>query len=504
MIVRRGRGGLTAAMRPVRSAKVSAALALCLLALAACGSRVDGAAIVAGSGGGTVSLSSESVRALRDATAAAAPAAQPVLPPAAAASESPASTAPIQAAAPDRAVPAVADAGPKSAAAPAKATGQAAKSAAECPANLETIKVGHVGLFSGVAGPILGSAVTMMAAWAKDVNARGGLACHPVQVLTRDDGGDPGRSAALVKDLAAREKVVAFVGSLTLAPIGFVKAVEQVEVPAVGGGGGDPRWFASPWLFPDGASRTNQIVGLVKHGVDRGKTKLGVLYCVEAAACTESIKEIRDTAAKKAGATLVYDAPISVTQPDFTAQCLNARDAGVDQLALGMDGASMARVARSCSSIGYQPLISTVSGLLSPSQAKDPTLRSFGIVTAASYAPWTEKDQPGLREYHRVLQRWAPNLPPDGATVLTFVAARLFEKAIEKVADQARGGPVGPALIVSGLGKIKNETLGGLTGPVTFTSGQKRAVSTSCVFYQLLDERGWTAPRGSKPVCLPK
>ncbi|MGQ0465848.1 MAG: ABC transporter substrate-binding protein [Sporichthyaceae bacterium] len=492
-----------------RSVVTGVVASLCLL-LGGCGSRVDGSEIVAQSGGSTVRLSDESLEALKAATRQAAAgadapaAARPALPETTADGQT--AIAPVATKVGKRSSAAAAPAGGASeqAAGPAGTAATAATAAGQCAKQLDTIKIGHVGLFSGVAGPILGSAVPMMAAWAKDVNARGGLACHPVQVFTRDDGGDPSRSAAIVKDLAQREGVVAFVGSLTLAPLGFAKAIDQVEVPAVGGGAGDPRWFASPWFFPDSASRTDQIVGLVKHGVDRGKTKLGVLYCVEAAACTESIKEIRDGAAKKAGATLVYDSPISVTQPDFTAQCLNARDAGVDQLALGMDGAAMGRVARSCQAVGYKPLISTVSGLLSPTQAKDPTLRAFGVVTAAGYAPWTENDQPGLREYHRVMKRWTPNLPADGATVFTFVAAKLFERAIEKVAAKAASGTVTPTLIVEGLGTITKDTLGGLTGPITFTPGQKHAVPNGCVFYQLLDERGWTAPRGSRPVCFPK
>ncbi|MGQ0847478.1 MAG: hypothetical protein ACT4QF_25450 [Sporichthyaceae bacterium] len=93
-------------------------------------------------------------------------------------------------------------------------------------------------------------------------------------------------------------------------------------------------------------------------------------------------------------------------------------------------------------------------------------------------------------------------MAPDGASILTFVAAKLFEAVVATVADRAATEPVTSALVLAGLGKIRNETLGGLTGPLTFAPGQQRAVSNGCVFYQLLDERGWSAPRGTKPVCL--
>lgn len=502
MIVGRGRGGLTAAMRPAGSAKLSAALALCVLALAACGSRVDGAAIVA-AGGSTVSFSTESLAALRDAAtprghAPAGVQQRPV------AEELP-GAASVAAEAP--AAPAAKASRPRTgplAAAVQGAAPPSATTAAPCPRQLETINLGHIGLFSGVAAALTASAVTTMAAWAKDVNARGGLACHPVRVFTRDDGGDPSRSAALAQDLVERAKVAAFVGTFVLNPAGFVPVVERLKVPAVGGGGGHPSWYRSPMLFPEGAAVDDQIVGFLKAGVERGKKKLGVLYCVEASACTDAMDRIRKGSAKEAGAELVYDAPISVTQPDYTAQCLNARNAGVDQLLAGMDGASTTRLVRSCAAVGYRPLISTISALISPGNSRDPNLRAFGVVTAASVAPWTQRDLPGLRDYHQLLERWAPTVAPDGASILTYAAARLFEAALAGVADQARREPVTPQLVLAGLGTIKRETLGGLIGPITFTPGQQHATSNRCVFYQYLGLDGWTAPRGSKPVCLPK
>jgi branched-chain amino acid transport system substrate-binding protein len=75
-----------------------------------------------------------------------------------------------------------------------------------------------------------------------------------------------------------------------------------------------------------------------------------------------------------------------------------------------------------------------VAGLLSPAQATDPLVRSFGIATSTGEAPFFVNDTPGLREYHRALARWAPNTPPDGASIIAFTSAKLFEAAIATVA----------------------------------------------------------------------
>lgn len=55
-------------------------------------------------------------------------------------------------------------------------------------------------------------------------------------MFTRDDGGDPNRSAAIVNDLVRRPGVVAFVASQTiLSAAGFVPAVKAAKIPVVGG-----------------------------------------------------------------------------------------------------------------------------------------------------------------------------------------------------------------------------------------------------------------------------
>ncbi len=478
---------------------------LCLGLLTACGSRVDGSTIAAESGGGTVRLTQESLDALK---AALAPAPGPsqqlsadVAAPGEVAPAAPTAAAPAANTSPRKATTSAAAPAPGQAVPPTSERGTGA-AAPSCSRSLEPIPLGHVGTFSGVAGPLTASAVTTMAAWAKDVNARGGLACHPVKVFTRDDGADPAKAAALANELVRREGVVAFLGTLALQPAGFVQAVEKLKVPAVGGGVGQDSWYTSPWLYADSASADDLIAGLLKAGADKGKKKLGLLYCVEAPACGQVTKKVQGGAAKRAGVELVYDSAVSVTQPDYTAQCLNAQKAGVDLLGLAVDGASMTRVARSCASIGFKPLLTTASFLIGTAQAADPTLRSFGVVTAAGSAPWFLKDRPGLTEYQRALARWAPNVVADGASISTWTSAKLFEAAIANVAAKARSGAVTTALVVEGLGAVKGDTLDGLAGPIDFTSAAKRRSGNGCVFFQYLGAEGWTAPRGSKPVCL--
>ncbi|MGQ0466707.1 MAG: ABC transporter substrate-binding protein [Sporichthyaceae bacterium] len=361
--------------------------------------------------------------------------------------------------------------------------------------------VGHVGFFSGVIAPITGNMPKVLKAWAQDLNARGGLACHPVTVYSADDGGDPARSAYLVQDMVERHGVVAFVAPVVTTPAGFLQAIAAAKVPAVGGPG-FKRWRENPWVFLESAAVVDQVFGLIRNGVQQGKRKVGLIHCVEIPECTE-VAGYFETGAPAASAELVYSAPASVTQVEYTGACLNARNAGVDQLAVFLDGASIGRLARSCDAVGYRPLLASLAGLISPGQAADPLVRKFGLATATGNAPWTQKDTPGLRDYHRVLARWTPGTPPDGASIITFTAAKLLEAALSHVAAEVARGQITSELVLRGLGNIRNESLGGLTVGLTFRPGQRGSTSSGCVFLELLTSTGWTAPNGSRSVCRP-
>ncbi|MGQ0465847.1 MAG: ABC transporter substrate-binding protein [Sporichthyaceae bacterium] len=483
-----------------RPGRVAVAAVLACALLAGCGTRLDAADIAASGQTETVTLTPESIDALRAATRPAVPAAAQevaeVAADAAPAAEAPSGevgskpvAAPVRANAPKATVRA-----PASAAVPSR----------QCVRSLEPISIGQVGTFSGVAGPLTGSAVTTMAAWARDVNARGGVACHPVRVFTRDDGGDPAKAAALANELAERQKVVAFVAPAVLGPAGFVQAIQKLKIPVIGGSVGQDQWFTTPHFYPEVARADDLIAGLLKQGAERGKKRLGLLYCVESPVCAEISKKVKAGVGAASGLELVYESPVSVTQTDYTAQCLNAQKAGVDLLGLGLDGASMTRVARSCASVGYRPLLTTASFAIGTAQSKDEGLRSFGVVTASGVAPWFANDVPGLREYGRAMERWAPSLETDGASISAWTSAKLFEAVVAGAGQSARSGPLTSALVEQGARTIRGVTLDGLTGPLDFTSDAKRAAGNGCSFFQFLGPQGWTAPRGSTPDCLTK
>lgn len=505
--------------------RLSVAVALAaVLTLSACGSRVSGEEVLAGAGGGTVRLDDSSIAELRSATSAgtaAAPAESGAsVEQASATAETPSGASPgivnpkpgapgTPAAAGTPATQRGAKPVKGTAAAPKKAAksggvvAAAAASPAACTGPGTPLKIGQIGAFSGVSGPITANARTALAAWVQDVNARGGVACHPVQLFAVDDGGDPAKASALAQQLVKEKGVQAFVGVFdALGFKGVADAAERLKVPVVGGDAIDFAWNESPYLFPTGAGILGVIRGALQQTVALGKKNLGLLYCVEASACTNGAKVIQEEAAK-AGGKLTYSAAISLTQPDFTAQCQAAKNAGVQALGTAMDGASIGRVARSCASIGYHPQLVTSGLVLSAQNAADPNIRKNTLASASAVAPWTVANQenPGQREYHAALKKYAPNSEPTANSITAWTAGKLLEAVVKNLGPAAIDKPITTADVMTGLGKISKETLGGLTPPFTFKPGQKSAPQIQCVYFTLLNDKGWTAPRGSKPVC---
>lgn len=474
-----------------------AALAIAAgLILGGCGTRASESEIRAGVGGGPVQLDEAALEELRQAGAPA-----------------PAAGAPATVGTPTNsgtaAVPGVvtqpgssATPGPAGADRPEAPTAAAPSGAAPktCTTPGAPLSIGQIGSFSGVFGPLTGSARTAMAIWVQHINARGGLACHPIELHAADDGGDPSRGSALVGELVTKFKIQALVGMLSLALPGMVGAIEKSKLPVVGGDMVSDPWFTHPQFFPQGGGLRAIVDGALKQAVDDGRTVHGLLYCVEVGVCGAVAKMLPERA-EVVGAKIVYTSPVSLTQTDFTAQCQNARNAGVEAFGMAVDGSAIARVARSCAALNYFPQFVTGGGVVSSAQAKDPGIRRNTMSTASSNAPWFLTDTPGQREYADALKRYAPGMETDGPSMIAWAAGKLFEATLERLDDSVRTRPVTTADIFTGLGRIKKETLDGLSPPLTFSPGQKAAPDIPCVYFELDTEKGWTAPHGSKFIC---
>jgi branched-chain amino acid transport system substrate-binding protein len=245
-----------------------------------------------------------------------------------------------------------------------------------------------------------------------------------------------------------------------------------------------------------------QSLGAGKFAVSQGKSKLAILSCGEAEACRTLRDAWSSPQAQPIGAQVVYTAQISLAQPDFTSECLQAQSHGAQAVLLAMDANSITRATRSCVQQGFKPLFLTASVALISSLEQEPAADGLGAAT--SVFPWFATDLPAEQQFQAVIKQYSPSLTTDAAgagpaTAAAWVAALMLQKAGVNL-------PANPtsADLMNGVTSIKNDSFGGLiAAPVTFVKGQNDpSMHASCYFMVQTIHGKWTGPTGSKPACL--
>ena len=264
------------------------------------------------------------------------------------------------------------------------------------PAGNSPVLIASVGTLGGPAGTVLKPVVDAVQVWVRYINGRGGLNGHPVQLFVYDDGGDPARQKAQVKEAVEQRHVIAFVQNVMgLSGPGSKDYITSKRIPMIGAG--DITWaYDSPMIFPQASSGALVFEPGIWGAAQQtpGKKKLATITCVEVQECRNFDRIARGVAAK-AGFELVFSGTASLAQPDFTAECLNARNAGAEVFVVAMDSNSTARVAASCARQGFKPTWGSLATLVAERMKDDPNLQ--GLVRLDPGLPVVPLRQPGHR-----------------------------------------------------------------------------------------------------------
>jgi branched-chain amino acid transport system substrate-binding protein len=375
--------------------------------------------------------------------------------------------------------------------APPVQTDRAAPAFPVSPSSPKTaVRLASVGVLSGIAGQVFVPMVQGAQVWVKSVNASGGLNGHPVELTLYDDGGDTARHRAQVQDAIERRNVIAFLANAEVfSGRGSVDYITSKRVPVIGSETASPWFYESPMYFPQASSGDGLVFGglylLADTFAPQGKTKLGTLVCVEAQQCAD-IDRIAGTSAAAIGFKYVYRAKASLGTPDFTAECLAARNAGVEIFLVGMDPNSIQRVAASCARQGFKPVYGTVSHGVTDRFKTDTNLD--GMVASTNVFPYFQTGTAATDEFQRVMRTIGANLPTSVSSATGWVAGKLLERA-----SRALPEPPTSAALLEGLWSLEGDDLGGLTQPLTFER-DKPPPLVVCWWGTTIAEKAWTSP----------
>jgi branched-chain amino acid transport system substrate-binding protein len=348
-----------------------------------------------------------------------------------------------------------------------------------------------------VAGELLASYVQGAQVWVRYTNDRGGVNGHRVRLVVGDDGGDPARHLALLQQFKDREHVLAFIAK----PEPFTGPAvndwhRKNRMPVIGPDPSADYAYTNPMYFVTASTGKAQYGGalssLAKVAVPRGKTRLGIIRCAEAQACGD-MDRVWTERAKALGFDVVYRAQVSLAQPDFTAECLGAQNAGAQVIGAAIDMNSTGRFNASCRRQSYEPETGSLAGSLGPTGRTLPSLD--GSVWGATTWAWPAADNPARREFHEAIAKYRP-----GNEVLPLHALGWLNGVVFGEATRDLPEPPTTDAILDGLYRIKDNDFGGLTYPLTYRRDAPVPQRT-CGTTVVIRNGQYTMPFGADLTC---
>jgi branched-chain amino acid transport system substrate-binding protein len=329
-------------------------------------------------------------------------------------------------------------------------------------------------------------------------NAAGGVAGHPVRLVVADDGTDPARHRALVQDLVERRGVVAFVyNAAVFSGHASVSYLEQKRVPVVGGSGTEP-WYTTSRMFftqiiAGDVAIEATVASYARSAKAMGITRMGLITCSDGVQVCDDTARVAPGFIKRYGLDLAYEGKASLAQPDFTANCLAARNAGAQILYLALDANSYARFGKGCAGVDYHPRYGIAQPVMLAELAKDPNLQ--GSPGVSYTAPFFFADNPAIGRFQQVMARYAAKTPLTGSASLGWSAAELLGAAARRLSPTPTS-----ADILEGLWSLNGEDLGGLTAPLHFNRDAP-TVPPVCYWQVVVNDNTYQTPDNGARHC---
>jgi branched-chain amino acid transport system substrate-binding protein len=343
-------------------------------------------------------------------------------------------------------------------------------------------------------------------AWVKWTNTHGGINGHPVKAIILDDKGDPAVGLADAKNLVESDHVIAIVGETAATSAQtWAPYVLSKRIPVIGGSQIDALWFTNPMFYPIGGDVIANIWGQMKSAAVQGVKKVGVILCTEVPACAQA-QPLFKADAQSVGMDPVYNALASQTQASYTAECLAAKQAGAEAMAVFVN---VPVFVRDCSRQNFKPKwISADGGPIVSTIKAVPALGN--AVGSSEHWNCAGPETPQTKAYNLAMKKYAPQWLPGGSKYITtgencleWDSAMGLRQAILN-ANVASSAAVTSEDVIRGLAMFKNQSVGAYSPPMTFSDGTKPNPIAKCIY--LYKYKGTTlipVPGTTKYTCQP-
>jgi branched-chain amino acid transport system substrate-binding protein len=358
---------------------------------------------------------------------------------------------------------------------PSSAGSQSSTGSSAAQATGAPIKVGVVCSCSGPFGPGILPGLDVYKAWVNSVNASGGINGHQIQLITEDDGSNPGTSATDAQTLIS-DHVVA-IANMSNFDQTWASAVQSAGVPVVGTNTTETTFFTNPDFYAEGQTSDTLIPAVIATAKAAGATSFGSLYCAEAPVCQQGVAPMK-AAAATAGLTDNFNTQIAISAPNYTAQCVAAQQAKVSALFIGDSSQVIARVGQNCVQQGYNPIYVTEGEGYGALLQSAPGVKD-NLWSAYNDLPFWDNSA-AVQQMNAAVDKYYPGLRTNPQvfnelSAMSWPSGLLLEDAIKGGGLGASDTPTA-AEVVKGLESLKGDTLQGWAPPLTFTAGKAHPV----------------------------
>ncbi|WP_406462420.1 ABC transporter substrate-binding protein [Streptomyces sp. NBC_01622] len=355
------------------------------------------------------------------------------------------------------------------------------------------IVIGNIGSYTGPQSSNIGPSRDVVEAWAKDLNAAGGIGGKKVKLIVKDDGGIAAKGIAAAKELVQKDKVVAMVGQMSLVDTAWADVVTSVDVPVIGGQPFNTPFLTNPDFFPSGTNSIARNFGVVLEAKKMG-SKFSMLYCAEAPACKVGVG-VTKAIGSQLGVSVPVALSVSAAAPNYTAPCQAIKESGAQSYRVGQASAVALRIHDACAAQGVKATPISTGGTADDTWLSHDSVQ--GTVNIDLNFPYFDSSTPATKAYQDLLAKHSLGHKSGASGTYAYTGAKLFEAAAKAVS----GKTVDSASLKAALYGMKGETLGGLSAPLTFTKDKPTLID--CWFVSTIENKKWTAPRGLETSCAP-
>lgn len=333
-----------------------------------------------------------------------------------------------------------------------------------------TIKIGQWGPQTGPAA-LWGAVARGTGCYFKLINSEGGINGRKIKYYLRDDGYQPNRTKAIVKELYEQEGVFGFASGVGTSPgMAVMPYLIKNNVPWVGMATGSTHWayppkktiFAVYPNYPDEAQiLTRYILDTLK------KKKIAFVYQNDDYGKGGLVGAQKEMKAR--GMKLVAEVPTEVMDTDLQSHVLKLKQAGAEAVILWLLPKQAVITVGTAAKLGYRPQWVACSTLSDAPLMFKISKGLWKNVIFGNFAELPDSKNPLMVKYHNAQKKFAPK---ERWGVFFYAGFGFVEPMVEGLKKAGKNLTVDS--FVNAMNSIKN--FQGIFGKVSYAPDQHQGI----------------------------